>query len=232
LLDCLQQIRLPYKRAQALIHLADYLKPPQLLQALHMAESITDAVDQINVYVSLAEQMPANEREILLDKALIRLKRITDGYERANAMINLMPHLELEKRRDLQTEVYETIQRASDAYEKAGTIALLVPILEGETLDSASQLPDVLTMLQKAFERVINITGQETRADLLHEGALLWVQYSDAEISYTLWKSLAQRFVSLPLADVLLCLEAIRPILQQFSREDYTKAIAYILGMR
>lgn len=232
LLDCVHNIRLAYKRAQALISLIPYLEPHQLLQALQMAESITDALDQINVYSNLAEHMPTNEREILLNKALIRLKRITDGYDRAIAMINIMPNLEPEKRTELQTEVYETIQRATDAYDKAGTIVLLVPFLEGETLEAESQLPDVLTILQKAFERAVHITEQKTRADLLHQGALLWVQYSDAEASYRLWKHLAQGLISLPLADVLLCLEAIRPILQQIAGKDYTKAIAYILGMR
>lgn len=232
LLDCVNNIRLPYKRAQAIIHLAPYLAVHQVLQALNMAESITEANDQISVYVSLAQQMPANERSLILDKALIRLKRITDGYDRANAMIGIMPFLEAEQRSELQAELCETIERANDAYEKASTIALLAPLLEGISLDARTELPDLFLAIQKGFERAIQVQEQKARADLFFQGANLWVQYANAETSYALWKSLAPRLVSLPLADVLLCLESIRPILQQFAGEQYTKTIAYIFGMR
>ena len=232
LLDSLNHIRLPYKRAQVLTSLAPYLAPHQLLQVLDMAESIIDASDQINVYASLAQQLPKNDRELTLNKALIRLKRITDGYTRANAMISLIPHLEVEKRKQLQMEIYQTIERAKDAYEKAGAIALLAPLLEGESLESISEFPNPITMLHKAFERTLHIPEQQTRADLLKQGVYIWLEYSDADTSYTLWKTLAKSLITLPLSDVLLCLESLRPVLQQFAGKDYTKAVAYILGMR
>jgi hypothetical protein len=233
MLDCIRNIRLPYKRAQAIISLAPYVNPQQLLEVLAMAESISEAIDQINVYVSLAQRIPASdERRLLLDKAVIRLKRITDGYDRANAMITIMPHLEPDRRADLQKEVYETIERANDTYEKASAITLLAPLLEGDSLSSTAKLPDILTIFLKGFERALQVPDQKTRSDLMQEGASLWIEFSDADNSYTLWKSLAPRLISLPLADVLLCLEAIRPILQQIAGTDYTKAIAYILGMR
>lgn len=232
MLDCVQRIRLPYKRAQALIGLAAYLSAEQLREALMIVEGITKALDQINVYVCLAEQLPFEQRAPLLDKALIRLKRITDAYERASAMVVMMPYLEEDVRVKLRMEVYQMIERTGDAYDKANTIALLAPLLEGETLESGSQFPDVLTAIEKGFERALQVPWQATRADLLQTGALLWVQFSDVEASYGLWKFIAPRLISLPLADVLLCLEAIRPILQQIAGKDYSKAVAYILGIR
>lgn len=232
MLDCVQNIRLPYKRAQALISLAPYLASEQLSKANGIAEGISDAVDQINVYVSLTQKVSLDERVLLLDKSLIRLKRITDGYDRANAMITIMPHLKLDVREQLKTEVYQTIERADDAYAKASVIELLAPLLEGESLQSASKLPDVLVILKKGFESALKVPDQKIRADLLHEGSLLWVQFSDDDACYELWKTLAYSLISLPLADVLLCLEAIRPILQKFAGKDYAKTIAYILGIR
>jgi Mor family transcriptional regulator len=232
MLDCIGRIHPSYKRAQALINLAPYLASEQLSDAWKMAENINDAVDQINAYVSLAQQMPSDDASLLLDKALIRLKRITDGYRRANAMMTMMPHLNADARTRLKAEVYQTIERADDAYAKASVIELLAPLLESETLQSASTLPDILTTLRKGFDCAMRVPEQKIRADLLGEGALLWVQFSDEDASYELWKMLAHSLISLPLADVLLCLEAIRPILQQFVGKDYIKAIAYILGMR
>ncbi len=231
MMDASRQLLLAYKRARALVGIVTHVSGERLQEIQVLADKLDDPIDQLNVYIALIDRITdADQRADLVRRAWSRFLRIDDGYDRASSLAALAPHLPDERRSQLPQMILSLIESVSEGYDKATVIALLVKLLAEIDPAPAVVLPDSLTALEEALEAALRIPQQQTRADLVHEGALLWVEYtSDTGRTYALWQRLARHLATLPLPDVLLCLGSLLPILTQIAPDESLRVILRLM---
>ena len=89
------------------------------------------------------------------------------------------------------------------------------------------------TALEKGIENAIMITDQLLRAEYIERGINMWVNnVNDKGRSFNLWRQLVWQLRSLPLADVLLCLSAIMPLIKDIAEPETLVNVAEVLGIR
>lgn len=227
-----QMLTPTYKRVRVLIAIIPHLSQKQFATLPTIIELLEESVDQVTVYIAALQHLPPAQRQPLLKKAWSRLLRIDDGYDRASALAALLPFTDAAIKQQLPEYIYATIHNISDEYDKASAIALLVAELGNRNDAAPIMLPDHYTALRKGIEAALMVPQQRLRTILLQRGAALWIGGEHVGRTYDLWRNMTKRLITLPLADVLLCLGALMPIIQEFAGEDRTKDIAEILGMR
>ncbi|MDQ7025623.1 MAG: hypothetical protein Q9P01_13930 [Anaerolineae bacterium] len=234
LLQCVEQLPLQYKQARALISLAPNFPYERLGEIETLAEKVLhDPIDMFNVYVAVAQYLPPDDRAPLILKAQQKMKRIDIGYDQASAITAIIPFLSDVERAKLPQKVLGIIQVIMDEYDKASAIGLLAPLLANEADNlPLSLLPDSLIVLRKGLDAALSVPQQQLRANLLAEGVSLWVDNGDADQTFLLWQQLARRLVTLPLADVLLCLGGMMPLFREIGGDKTIKQIAQLLGIR
>jgi hypothetical protein len=121
-----------------------------------------------------------------------------------------------------------------DEYDQASAITLLAPLLavEDQTSPVPSSLPDRYAPLENGLLAAFHIPQQSLSIQLLAEGAVMWSEMSDPERSYRVWQEVAQRLSRLPLADTLLCLGALVPVIRKLGGNEVLATIAQLLEIR
>jgi hypothetical protein len=231
LLESTQQISFDYKRARALISIAPHLNPEQLQDAIGIAVDLDDAYDRVTAYIPLAQNMPPEMRPEIISQAWEAIRDIDDGYDRSSALAAIAPFLMAEDASRLPQEASRIITSIGDEYDRASAISILAPLLSSEEYDDHSPLPAFSTVVQDGLRAALDVPQQSLRLRQVIEGSALCFSL-DEQAAYALWREVAGRMTTLPLADVLLCLGALSPLFELLGGEEALKEIAHILGVR
>jgi len=233
LLACAKAIRLDFKQARALVTILPHLPQDTHPEIEEIADGYFDAFDKVNVYLAIAQNSPPEHRAGLIAKAWTRLHQIEDGYDRASMIASLAPFLPERAQKDFARVIEAAIHGIDDGYDKASAIRILTPLLSTDSTSNNYIPPDMQTALEKGIENAIMITDQLVRADYVERGIQMWVNnVSDKGRSFNLWRQLVWQLRSLPLADVLLCLSAIMPLIKEIAEPETLIQVAEVLGIR
>jgi hypothetical protein len=230
LMETTQEIQLDYKRARALVSIAPLL-PADLLDEVHIAaEALDDPFDRVIVYIAIAQNLPPDQRPPVIAHAWTLIKEIESGYDSASAIAAISPFLPEMLHADLIQTAGSIINAIRDEYDRASAIGILAPLLLAEDHpESMTGLPDSFLALEEALSAALDTPHQAMRAQLLGECVTVWMDIGYFEQSYRLWRGVAMRLAELPLADVILCLNALLPILRELSGEEGMADIAHVL---
>lgn len=231
MLECARNMPLDYKRSRALVSIAPHLTSDMMQEALRTAEQLDDPFDRANAMIPLVQNMPPDERPMVVNQAWKLIQYIEDGYDRSSALAALAPFLPESARSEVAQSAAEVIRSVEDEYDRASAITILAPLLTQGKKPSSTLTLDRARIIYDAVMAALDIPQQSLRARQLTEAAQHWLQL-DTETCYALWREVAQRLIDLPLADVLLCLGACTPIFITLGDEDGLKEIAHILGVR
>lgn len=231
LMQCSLEMAYEYKRARALVTIAPYLTRDLLLEALDIANTLSEPFDRASAYIAVAQNLPPNERPEIIDEAWSLIKDIDDGYDRASALSAIAAYLPARMRGELSQAAGMAIGSIMDEYDQASAITILAPLLVVEQSVQSSELPSAYNAISQAVLSTLDVSQQGMRVELLEESISLWDSL-DKERCYDLWRKVAWRMSSLPLADVLLCLGTLTPVIQSLGGDESLKEIAKILGVR
>lgn len=233
LLDCATAVHLEFKQARALVTIVPHLSQAMFTSVVELADGFDDAFNKVSVYLAVAQNSPPEARPTLIGKAWTRLPQIEDGYDRASMIAALAPFLPDRAQKDLAKAVESAIDIIEDGYDKASSIRILTPLLSDTNNSNNYIPPDMTTALEKGIETSMLIQNQILRAEYLEQGIILWVDnVHDKDRSFNLWRKLVWQLRSLPLADVLLCLASIMPLIKEVSEPDVINKVAEVLGIR
>lgn len=232
LVKCAEQMRLEFKQARALVTILPHLTQDMLKPIEEMADGYFDPFDKVSVYLAIAQNSPPENRPSLIGKAWTRLQHIEDGYDRASMIAAMAPFLPERAGKDLASAVESAINIIQDDYDKASAIRILVPLLSSGSNGNSVVLPDTATALERGIETAVLIPDQALRAEYLSEGIKMWVNIHDKERSFNLWRKLVWQFQALPLADVLLCLASVMPLIYEIADKETIIRVAEVLGIR
>ncbi|MGQ9887260.1 MAG: hypothetical protein ACUVSX_02105 [Aggregatilineales bacterium] len=237
LLEVVQEMPFEYHRARALAEIVPLLPDDLIPQALRVANDIEDPFDRVSALVAFIPRLtPEQSRRTLADCWRL-VRAIDNGYDAACALAAIAPLLPPAAGPDLARSACMIIGAIMDEYDQASAIALLAPLLTLEGApggqDSAAEpVPERHTALEQGVRAALRISDQTRRWQLLAEGAALCAESSDNEQLYHLWREVAVALADLPLADALLCLSAMAPVVQRLGGDDALAAVARLLQQR
>jgi hypothetical protein len=233
MLDCARQMPFEYRRARALVSIATYLTPQLLPEVQTIADTLHDPLDKASVYIALAQNLPPEERSSFIISAWTLLRKIEDGYDRASALVAIAPFLPAPARADLVKMAREVVEAITDEYDRASAITILVPLLiENDTPQREVQpLPTSVELLERGIKSALDAPNQFIKLELLAQSIPSWLRLKGDE-QYRLWKEIAQRLKTLPLADVLLCLSLIVPVIRALGGEETVEKVTEILSVQ
>lgn len=230
MLNCARHMDIGYKQARALVSIAPYLPPDLVIQAVGVADNLDEPYDQVTAYIALAQNLPPASRPEIIRDAWELIKHIEDGYDRSSALAAVMPFLPDELAAEAAREAEAVIRAVEDEYDQASAITILAPLLRSLPASSQPGL-DRYTVIRAGFLAALEIEQQSLRVQQMQVGRPLWLSLNREE-RYQLWGEVAQRLVHLPLADVLLCLGTLMPVMESIGQEKSLQDIAHILGVR
>jgi hypothetical protein len=227
LLDSTQEIQLEYKRARALVSIAPLLSA-DLLQEVHvLAEELDDPFDRVIVYIAIAQNLPPDQRPPIIAHAWTLIKEIEGGYDSASAIAAISLFLPESLHADLIQIAGSVIGAIRDEYDRASAIGILAPLLLADDHhESTAGLSDSFLALEEGLSAVFDVTNQALRAQLLRKCVTIWMEIGYFAQSYRLWGVVALRLAQLPLADSMLCLSALMPVLYALTGEEGRADIA------
>jgi hypothetical protein len=237
LLDSVHQIKVDYKRARALVTIAPLLTSELMPRALDTAMNIADPFDQVSAAIPLMQHLPPEQRPQVVDKIWGSIQNIENGYDKASALAAIAPFLPIDTVKEIAQSAGMVIGSIMDEYDQASAISILAPLLAGGVNSTPTPaLPQGTALIKEAFESALSIPHQALRAQLLEECVTLWQDIGEhshhPEKSVTLWNDIMTRLAALPLADVLLCLGALLPMIRIIAGENHLKDIVTTLGIR
>lgn len=233
LLENAQGIQLEYKRARALVSIAPLLPPDLLYEVQAAADELDEAFDRVIVYIAVAQNLPPDQRPPVISRAWTLIKQIEGGYDSASAIAAIAPFLPNALHPELIQTASSVITSIRDEYDRASAIGILVPLLLTEDPHEAvPTLPDSYLALEEGLLAALDVPHQGVRAQLLSESAAVWTEVSYFEQSYRLWCRVALRLAELPLADSLLCLSVLLPVLRALVGDEGIADIARALVAR
>jgi hypothetical protein len=221
-----------YQRARAVISTAPHLTPEHLGRAFEIAASIQEPHDRASALIALAQVQPPHSRAETIAEAWTQVGKIEDGYDRASALVAIAPLLPPALRPELEARIGMVVGSIMDDYDQASALCLLAPLL-ADTIPprEAAPLPSSDLLLAQAVFTALRISSQAERARCLEEIALTWAA-QDAGRRFSLWREVAQQLKSLPLADVLLCLSALMPVIHVIAGDNQLLKVAHVLGIQ
>lgn len=227
-----------YKRARALVSVAPYLTPELTLQAMAVTEALEDPFDQASAYIALCQNLPPEQQRKTIEKAWALIGQIDEGYDRSNVLAAIRPYLSEVERAELPRVAFEVIDSIQDRYDQASAISILAPLFAEAHEEAASHMPEPsqnmlpsdFEVLKQALRNVFDIPHQALRVTTMQAGVRLW-QALDPAAQYEMWQAIAPCFKQLPLADTLLCLNVLLPVLQQMYGAERQIDIADILSL-
>lgn len=231
MLDAAEQIELSYKRARALGTIAPHVAPKHSERARTLIDQLDEPLDRFNASIALIQSTPPELRAELAMKTWDILSMIEEGYDRAGALVSIAPYLPPDYTEKLQQAALNVVSTIDDDYDKASAITLLASVFGDNPFgEHASPMPDAHTLTVQAIKAAVSIPYQNARVALLKEGIGLWLKLNETQ-RYALWKDIARRLKSLPLADVLLSLGVLLPVFEAISGEGTVQRITSILGL-
>ncbi|MFW5691903.1 MAG: hypothetical protein ACOCX3_00980 [Chloroflexota bacterium] len=231
MLDSLQHIPFEYKRARALISVAPHLTNSQRLRAQSSADTLEDPYDRASAYVALAQHANELQRKPLIEKSLRLIDKIDDGYDRSSALAAIAPLLPASEQRDLAETIHQVIAMIDDEYDKASAVNLLADTMRHSPPVRVQQTVDLHTILRDALDASLRVEHQTTRARLVRQASTCWT-ILDINDRYRLWVRVALGLATLPLADTLLIVGELFPVLEEIGAPGTAEHIAHILGVR
>lgn len=232
LLESARALPFEYKRARALVSAAPLLSPALLQEAVAIADNLEDPYDRITAYIAIVQHLPPEERPDIVARAWALTNEVDDGYDQASALAAIAPFVPEALQGDLARMAGMIIGGIMDEYDQASAITILAPMLADSEVGPGTPMLDAYHALEDGLETAINIPQQSLRAQLLQDGVNRWVELADRNQQYALWRQVAKRLATLPLADVLLCLGILFPVIELMAGEESLQDIAHILGSR
>lgn len=237
LLAAVQEMPFEYRRARALAEITPLLPDDLIPQALRLAAAIEDPFDRITALVALIPRLPPAQSRRTLADCWRLIREIDSGYDAACALATLAPLLPPAAGPDLARRAGLIIGAIMDEYDQASAIALLAPLLALEGVsdgqdDPAGSVPEPHVALEQGIQAALRVPDPIRRWQLLAEGVALYVESSSNEQLYQLWREVAAALAGLPLADALLGLSAIAPVIQRLGGNDALAAVARLLYRR
>ena len=230
-----QDVRHEYEQSRALRNLAPLLPPPLISTALDIAANIDDPYDQLSAIIPLAQSMSDSERPALVRQAWKLVHHIESGYDRASALAAVAPLLPPAAEADLTRAISSAIASITDEYDQASAIILLAPILADTTNIPATQPADRPQILQQGIQLALKALHQRDRIDLLNNAIILWVEHitpDDRPVHDMLWSTLMVSIAGLPLADAILCMGALLPLVEHLGGEKNVQEWRQAMGLR
>lgn len=232
MLACAQNMPVAYKQTRALVSIAPHLTFELIDVALEIADTLDDPFDRASAYIALAQNMPPDSQTYLINEAWRLIQNIEDGYDRASALSAIALLMPDDKKDALADVANQVIGAIMDEYDQASAISILAPLLVGgDSPDATSDIPTYYEAVKQAVLSALDIPEQGWRVDLFSACIDLWMQLNPGA-SYALWEAVAWQMTTLPLADTLLCLGAVTPIIRNLCGDNRLKEIAQLLGMR
>ncbi|MDZ4672500.1 MAG: hypothetical protein SH821_16690 [Phototrophicales bacterium] len=231
MLVCTGQIPFEYKQARALVSIAPHLQDEFLDDAIRLADGFNDPFDRVNAYLALLPKLDDDARALLITQSHQLTRHIEDGYDRASAVATLFPFLSESEHEALASESAEILRQIEDEYDRASAISILASVLVHGKRTAYSGQYDGKVMLTEALSLILNLPSQTQRADLLGESCAIWIA-QDAQSRYELWADFVPKLAELPLADVLLGISALIPLLGSFGGDKLLREVAYLLEVR
>ena len=233
MLDCAKQMPFAYKQTRALVSIAPYLTVDLINEALELANELEDSFDRTSAYIALAQNMPPESRPQIIEQAWALIAKIEDGYDRASALSAIAPFVATNQKNALAETANEVIGGIMDEYDQASAISILASLLIGDDTHEIDKTdtPNFEEAIKEAVLSALHIREQGWRVELFRQSIELWTELPKDK-SYRLWTMVAWRMTTLPLADTLLCLGAVTPIIRALCGDEKLKEIAQILGMR
>lgn len=230
LLSAISDLPFEYKQARALGEVADLLDTPHVLTALQMARELEDAVDRTTAYTALIPRLPAEQRREITIECWQLIRGIDSGYDAASALSALAPLLPRSAANDLARTAGMIVGSIMDDYDQASAITILAPLMaaQQETSDGGP-LPDKYTALEKGIRAVLEIPDPAVRASLLAQGAQIWVDVTEEDQCYRLWQTVIQRLSKHPLAESILALSMLAPVIRHLAGNRGLSQIAQLL---
>lgn len=233
MLETLRDIRHEYRRSRAIMSVAALMPKtmqPALIEAAH---SIRDPYDRLSALIAIAQNTNAAERVPLVGEAWTLLRQVENGYDRASGLAAIAPLLPASAEGDLTRAVGMVIGSIMDEYDQASAIILLAPLLATDKTRTIN-LPSKTAVLRDAIRVALRTTDQAERAELLAEGVRHWVDSvptSERAIHNALWSDLIPRMGVLPLADVVLCVGALLPLVRHLAGERGVQEVLSAMGL-
>lgn len=226
----IQHMPFEFKRARALILLSGHLSPAEIAQAFTLTEALTDPLDRFNATVALAQNLPPARRADDIQRAWRLVPEIEEGYDRAGALVAIAPFLPPDAKPDLRRLALEVIQTIDDDYDRASAITLLAAVFGDNPYGemALSPMPDAPTLTAHAVRATLSLPDPAARLSLLRQAIPLWCQL-EANQRYHLWREALRRLKALPLADALLCLSLMQPVVVSLGGKDAQAYLNHLL---
>lgn len=231
-LEAAAKLPFAYQRARAIISIAPCLTPELMPKAFELAHGITEPHDQASALIALVQRLPPSERVGVIQEAWELIAKIDDGYDRASALVAISPMLPSTLRPELEQHMGMVVGAIMDDYDQASAISLLAPLLtDAIPARESDSLPSTDLLVTQGVFTALSIPYQAARAAVLSESISLWLKLDDSR-RYALWREATQRLKSLPLADVLLCLSVLMPVIRVVAGDQYLPKVAQVLGVQ
>jgi hypothetical protein len=228
LLDATQDLSFEYKRARAISDIAPLVAQEMITTLLRLAQEIEDPMDRIAALSALIPRLPLDQRRTVTVQCWHLIAEIDNGYDAASALVILAPLLPENAAKDLARRASMIIGSIMDDYDQASAITILAPLIAVPGQNAQDRLPDKYAALEKALLAIFAVDNLEQRLHLLKQGADLWTDISESDQSYPLWQNVAQRLSTMPQADTLLALAALRPVIRFLGGSDAVREVAGI----
>ena len=232
LMDCAVQLPIEYKRARAYISIVPHLSDEMRMAIADRVEQLEDPTDRANVYTAVINHLPQDRRSSIVGKAWEQIQQIEEGYDKASAIAAIAPYLPHSLEREMIQLILQTISSISDNYDRASAVGLLAPLLADNENASFARLPDGYSAIEAGLLAALTVPQQAQRAALLRQGVSLWQTNEDGERSYMLWTQIARQLIQLPMADLLLCVGNLLPVIEIFAGPEGLDDVADIFGLR
>ena len=231
MLVCVEQIPFEYKQARALVSIAPHLQDEYLNEALHIADTFDDPLDRVNGILALMPKLDETTQKTYIAKTRTLIHQIEDGYDRASAIATLFPFVAETDRELLAFESVAILRQIEDEYDRASAITILAPILEHGKRTAYSGQYDSQGILTETLSLILSLPTQTQRAHLLATSCEAWVN-QDPQTRYQIWTDFAPKLAELHLADVLLSISALIPLIYSFGGDKLLREVAYLLEVR
>ncbi|MBC8171236.1 MAG: hypothetical protein H7X77_06175 [Anaerolineae bacterium] len=215
MLDCARQMPFAYRRARALVSIAAFLTPTITDELLALVDTLHDPYDRVAVYIALSQNLPPEQRPEIVANAWSLLPHIDDGYDRASALAAIAPYLASSEYPVLVKLTRGVIETIEDEYEQASAIGILASLFSDEHFlpPHPVRLPTTGDIVAYVLASLLETPYQNIRTQILAETVPFWLRLKEEE-QFQLWRDFAWRLKALPLADVLLSLSVIVPVIR------------------
>jgi hypothetical protein len=232
LLKITRDIPFEYKQARTVADLAPQLPPDLIPEALNIARSIEEPFDRASAYLALVKRFSGDAQREIIAECWRLIKGIDNGYDAASALSNLAPLLPPSAAHDLAQTAGMVIGSIMDDYDQASAITILAPLLANPAANPTPVPPTRDVALEMGLRAALSVRQPSLRAEILAEGAELWADVTDDERCFQLWREVLLRLAHLPLAEALLCLSALQPVIRKMGGSTALNSIAQMLEMR